>query len=153
MFDGMSTEGVDDVAQPDDTTTPFDDYGGYDPNSYPVSGDDLSAEYQEYSASNNVASPFEAELNEEHDNEDENQRNELDEAVFASADDNGSTPVLPPPSQMEPEEGAAFREWRRSVSLFLSLHDYVFRFAKKLHLLLHPILCNSFTVVWMVLFI
>ncbi|KMT02223.1 hypothetical protein BVRB_9g206830 [Beta vulgaris subsp. vulgaris] len=119
MFDGMSTEGVDDVAQPDDTTTPFDDYGGYDPNSYPVSGDDLSAEYQEYSASNNVASPFEAELNEEHDNEDENQRNELDEAVFASADDNGSTPVLPPPSQMEPEEGAAFREWRRQNAIHL----------------------------------
>ncbi|GAB2274803.1 hypothetical protein Dimus_009578 [Dionaea muscipula] len=39
----------------------------------------------------------------------------LDEGLFSSSDG----PVLPPPSEMHPEEGAAFREWRRQNAIHL----------------------------------
>ncbi|KAL3630575.1 Clathrin light chain 2 [Castilleja foliolosa] len=39
--------------------------------------------------------------------------------VYFSSETNGDGPILPPPAEMEPEEGYAMREWRRQNALRL----------------------------------
>ena len=120
MSDTMNTNGGD-VLNAVPAATPFDetggDYGGFDPNYTPefVAADDPAAAgggaYGFQSAEAEYAqSPFEPEMNGDY-REEEGQRQALDDAIFASGDGEGS--ILPPPSDMPPEEGAAFREWRR----------------------------------------
>ncbi|KAL2937703.1 Clathrin light chain 2 [Bienertia sinuspersici] len=132
----------------DTVATPFnDDYGGYDlnNNNYSMNHEhDPSIGFQDYGADiNDGSSPFESDMNMNGDhnmvnNNDDigysNQMNvveELDGGIISSVDENPnpnpnpnvgdtvSAPVLPPPSLMEPEEGAAFREWRRQNAIHL----------------------------------
>ncbi|XP_074267682.1 clathrin light chain 2-like [Silene latifolia] len=91
-----------------------DDYGGYDPN-YPPSEGSYGFTDQNY------APPSMFEVNMLNNVDNEEQRQVLDEEIFASGE--GDDVILPPPSQMGPKEGAAYREWRRQNAIHLEAKE------------------------------